>query len=235
MVRYGWFRTPVPIGGAYGSTSSGVSMLSGQVLASGSDSVETTTNLINDNIVFTQAVTADIDSEPDDLTGTSDVNVQTTSSESDSQITIINNTEVNTNLELGNAPDDVEYQKEFDPEEKDVDEFSDHYDNTEPEFTYVEKYGEGYRINYSMLWADVKEALSSFLPLESIESILTASGSASLPVVPIRASFPEVGFYFDYSIDFNEVFAHEFLQILRNILNFFLIFETVVLCVVTMR
>lgn len=235
MVRYGLFRTMLPIGGSYGSTSSGVSMLSGQVLASGSDSVEGTTNLINDNIVFTQAVTTDIESEPEDLTGTSDVSVQTTSSESDSNITIINNTEVNTNLELGNAPDDVEYEKEFDPEEKDVEEFSERYDNSEPEFVYVEKYGDGYRINYGKLWDDVEGALNSFLPFEAIKSILAASGSASLPVVPIQASFPEVGFYFDYSIDFNEVFAHEFLQILRNILTFFIIFETVVLCVVAMR
>lgn len=157
--------------------------------------------------------------------------------DSNGNINVTNQTTINTTIELGDAPTGGEFVDDSDLGEKEVNSFFDEERTEEPPvFTYVEIYNEDYRINYSKLWDDIKLELGNIFPIEALESYFNRSGnSGTMPVIPVQASFPEVGFYFDYAIDMNEVLVNDITLIVRQILSFLIVFETAILCLNLVR
>lgn len=216
------------------ASNTGSAQLNGVLLATG-DSGTSSVRLASggQDVTVTQYTAQKVDAE-DESFGTSEVTSEASVSEgSDGSINVTNNTTINTNIELGNAPEGGEFEDTSELEEKEVSDFFSREGRSEdpPAFVYVESYNDSYRINYGKLWEDIKQELSSVLPIESLEKYFDRKvSSGSLPVIPLQASFPEVGFFLDYTIDFNEVLNNEIVRVVRQILGFLLVFETAILC-----
>ncbi|MBQ4143450.1 MAG: hypothetical protein IJD43_08255 [Thermoguttaceae bacterium] len=178
----------------------------------------------SNDVTVTQYTVQKVDAEGDTV-GTSEVTSEASVSEgSDGSINVTNNTTINTNLELGDAP----AADSFITEERQVSSSSDLLTETEPEYTYIVKGGsEDYSIDFETFFEDVKKKISEIFGMEELLTFFEdgVSGSASLEDWHVYFS-PSLYF----TVPWSSLASHSVVQMARSALSLFMQLTTLFMC-----
>ncbi|MDO4628514.1 MAG: hypothetical protein Q4C70_04980 [Planctomycetia bacterium] len=222
-----------PLGGDYAVGTAGTSTLAGQTLATAADSDDGPLQFTVKNVNFQQNTTSAIAAEEGDYAADVATVASTVSaSEDGTTINITNNTEVNTNLELGDAPDaeTVDYTE---VEEKTVKDSEDLLSEQQPTYTYIDTSSTEWKIDYQKLWNDCKEKFDEFFGTEDLTNFFEGSGSGSSTISPYQFTFidPWIGSSWWFTLDFATLFTNEVTTAVRSVFSFFCYLFTTYACI----
>lgn len=154
----------------YTDTVNVSSELAGVTLASTSNSDTGQLTQITDDVAVTQYTAAKVNAEEGDYTGTSTVSSTASASEDGTTVNITNNTTVETNLELGDAPDADSYSNSEDGGEKEVQESGSLLTQQETAYTYIDDSSTEKKIDWEKFWGDFKEKIGEMIGYDKIEA-----------------------------------------------------------------
>lgn len=196
------------------------SSLAGIQLAQGADSAGGVSYELPQGIVFSQSTTAGVDAAQGDFVGESTVRSTADASTNGTTVNITNNTEINTNLELGETPDDEVYEAE-EAEEKEVADSEELLTEQEPEYTYIDSSSSEYKIDYEKLFEDCKEKIDDIFGTDELTTFLSSvpSGGNIQPWV-VQWVDPWVHYNWGFTVDVGYVANLQIVQIIRMICNF---------------
>ena len=211
------------------ASNTGSVQLNGNQLAqadSGTSTVKLTSG--SKDVAVTQYTVQKVDAEGDTV-GTSEVTSEASVSEgSDGSINVTNNTTINTNLELGDAP----AADSFITEERQVSSSSDLLTETEPEYTYIVKGGSAdYSIDYEKLWEDVKLKFSEIFGFDVLTEFFKGVQLTDYTTYPVRVPLVWQDWDFSFSFDILAITQYSFLSVMRVVMAFFACYETLFACI----
>lgn len=154
----------------YTDTVNVSSELAGVTLASTSNSDTGQLTQITDDVAVTQYTAAKVNAEEGDYTGTSTVSSTASASEDGTTVNITNNTTVETNLELGDAPDADSYSNSEDGGEKEAQESGSLLTQQETVYTYIDDSSTEKKIDWEKFWGDFKEKIGEMIGYDKIEA-----------------------------------------------------------------
>ena len=206
----------------------GASELNGRTLASASaGAVEPLTTVAGD-VNFFQYTTQKVASETD-VTGESVV-TSTASASEQATINITNNTEVNTNLELGDAPAADSYSGD-EADEKMVSDSDSLLTESKPLWNYIDDSSTEYRIDWDKLWTDVKSRFDDMFGVEDLLGMFENASSGTFTAwdfsFSLPAPFPTR--YWTFSIDWPTIASSAVVSVFRVMVSFFLCYETILM------
>lgn len=207
------------------------SAINNSTLATGSGSATQPLIFSAGDVNFTQQTVAKVAASGDeDYTGTSIVMSEAALSEDGTTINITNNTEVTTNLELGDAPAADSYSDETVLEEKDITELE---KQVEPTYTYIDASSTEKVLDREKLWQDVSDKFNDIFPVEKVLTLFTSLKGSAVVIPPLVLSFPNP--FLDcthvLTFDFMSYAQTPIIQLVRLMLGFFVSYETLICCV----
>jgi len=207
------------------ASNTGSVQLNGNQLAqadSGTSTVKLTSG--SKDVAVTQYTVQKVDAEGDTV-GTSEVTSEASVSEgSDGSINVTNNTTINTNLELGDAP----AADSFTTEERQVSSSSELLTESEPGYTYIVKGGsEDYSIDFETFFEDVKKKISEIFGMEELFAFFE-DGVSSAAVLEDWTVYISPSLYF--TVPWSSIASHSVVQMARTALSLFMQLTTLFMC-----
>lgn len=202
------------------ASNTGSVQLNGNQLAqadSGTSTVKLTSG--SKDVAVTQYTVQKVDAEGDTV-GTSEVTSEASVSEgSDGSINVTNNTTINTNLELGDAP----AADSFTTEERQVSSSSELLTETEPEYSYIVKGGsEDYSLDWEKFWSDVEDRLNEIFHFEDIKIFFETGVSSSDMITDWTITV----FGYSFVVPWSQVAQLEVVQFARTAMSYLCILGT---------
>ena len=204
----------------YSDNIEATSSLAGNQLASTADNDGGLSLTLLKGVDFTQNTISDISSEPGDFSGQSTVTSTASASDSGTTVNITNNTEINTNLELGDAPEADSYTAD-EAEEKEVADSDELLSEEEPTYTYIDNSSSEYKIDYEKLFDDCKEKIDDIFGTDGLTAFFSQvpSGGSIQPWV-FQWVDPWVHYNWGFTVDIASIANLQIVQIIRSICNF---------------
>ncbi|MDO4628575.1 MAG: hypothetical protein Q4C70_05285 [Planctomycetia bacterium] len=180
------------------------------------------------SVVTTVDSGGDLATTTPEVATTSDISVQSDES-GEATIVINQETTVNYDFELGEAPDELGYDK---VETQEV-EVKDNEEKDKYTLKYFYETGDGIRLDQEKLWDEVDEKFSELFPKDKIEEFLETVQSGGAAITPITCSFmvPPFAQTWSFTVDLESYASMSVIQIIRGMAGFFVSLETLLMCV----
>lgn len=214
----------------------GSSNLNGREIATNSDShlIENLGTFDNEYSIRSVAVIdSEIETSDPTMGGESVVSSLVESGVDGTTIIIEHNTEINTEIDLGEVGAAGSYSNDSEATAPEVPEFSETHEESTPSFRYIIQEGDGWALDRELLWADIDEKLNEIFPIADYNDFIEQLQGGVL--TPFTFSFhppftlPDVRWGFH--IDFSALNQNTLVGVMRLLLGFALSIETLYLCV----
>lgn len=220
IIIYGPFATA-------SASNTGSAQLNGTQLAqseSGMSSVKLTSG--GQDVTVTQYTVQKVDAESDTV-GTSEVTSEASVSEgADGTINVTNNTTINTNLELGDAPAVQVYTVPREETEKAVVEYDKYAEDPYLVYWLKDESSEAsvffpYKLDIEKIWQDVLDAFYDFIPWDQIRyKVEQFTYSGQLPILSYRIPFMAGSDqFYELAVNYNQLAGNAVIMQIRGILS----------------
>ena len=209
------------------ASNTGSAQLNGTQLAqseSGMSSVKLTSG--GQDVTVTQYTVQKVDAEGDTV-GASEVTSEASISEgADGSINVTNNTTINTNIELGDAPAVQVYTVPREETEKAVAEYDKYAEDPYLVYWLKDESSEAsaffpYKLDIEKIWQDVLDAFYDFIPWDQIRyKVDQFTYSGQLPILSYRIPFMAGSDqFYELAVNYNQLAGNAVIMQIRGILS----------------